>query len=89
MVNFIESMINRKDSLESFSKDELLLIESSVNILIHIYLSEVKRLLQVKKTYSPILKKAEIESEISEYQKDIDELKGLSTKLHKLTDKNI
>lgn len=84
MINFIKNIEKRNLLLDNFSEDELRNIECSINVLIHIYSSEVKRLLNEKRSNSTKLTKENIENEIISYENDIEELKNISSKLNNI-----
>lgn len=84
MINFIKNIEKRNLLLDNFSEDELRNIECSINVLIHIYSSEVKRLLNEKRGNSTKLTKENIENEIISYENDIEELKNISSKLNNI-----
>lgn len=87
MNNFIKNIENRNLLLENFSEEELKTIESSVNVLIHLYSSELKRLLKEKNFNSSKLtqeKLNDLNNEIMSYESDIEDLKNISTKLNSI-----
>lgn len=49
MINFIKKIEDKNLLFENFSEDELRNIEGSINVLIHIYSSELERLSKEKR----------------------------------------
>lgn len=87
MINFIKNIEKRNLLLENFSEDELRTIEGSINVLIHIYSSELERLLKEKNESFPKLTqedKDELDNEIMSYEDDILELQRISFKLNSI-----
>lgn len=87
MINFIKNIEKKNLLFENFSEDELRTIEGSINVLIHIYSSELERLLKEKRFNSSNLtqeKIDELDNEIISYEYDILELKIISYKLNNI-----
>ena len=87
MINFIKNIEKRNLLLENFSEDELRTIEGSINVLIHIYSSELERLSKEKRVNSSKLtqeKIDELDNEITSYEDDILELQRISSKLNSI-----
>ena len=87
MINFIKNIEKRNLLFENFSEDELRTIEGSINVLIHIYSSELERLSKEKRFNSSKLTKEridELDKEIISYEADILELKEISSKLNNI-----
>lgn len=84
MINFIKKIEKRNLLLENFSEDELRTIEGSINVLIHIYSSELERLSKEKRFNSSKLNQDELENEIMSYENDILELQRISSKLNSI-----
>lgn len=84
MINFIKKIEDKNLLFENFSEDELRTIEGSINVLIHIYSSELKRLSKEKRFNSSKLNQDELENEILSYENDILELQRISSKLNSI-----
>lgn len=87
MINFIKKIENKNLLFENFSEDELRTIEGSISVLIHIYSSELERLLKEKNESFPKLTqedKDELDNEIMSYEDDILELQRISSKLNSI-----
>ncbi|MDZ4994626.1 hypothetical protein GNF80_16975 [Clostridium perfringens] len=81
MINFIKNIENRNLLLENFSEDELRTIEGAINVLLHLFSSELKRLLKEKDNNFSEFIQENIKNEIILYENDIEELKNISSKL--------
>lgn len=84
MVNFIKNIENKDILTENFSEDELRTIAGSINVLIHIYSSELERLSKEKRFNSSNLTEEELDEldiEIMSCEDDIVELNKISFKL--------
>lgn len=84
MINLIKNIEKKNLLLENFSEDELRTLEGSVNVLIHIYSSELERLSKEKRFNSSKLNQDELENEILSYENDILELQIISSKLNSI-----
>lgn len=84
MINFIKNIEKKNLLLENFSEDELRTIEGSINVLIHIYSSELERLSKEKRFNSSKLNQDELDNEIMSYEDDILELQRISSKLNNI-----
>lgn len=87
MINFIKKIEDKNLLFENFSEDELRNIEGSINVLIHIYSSELERLSKEKRFNSSKLTKEkidELDNEIISYEDDILELQRISSKLNNI-----
>ncbi|MDU7067183.1 MAG: hypothetical protein E6343_04315 [Clostridium perfringens] len=84
MINFIKKIEDKNLLFENFSEDELRTIEGSINVLIHIYSSELERLSKEKRFNSSKLNKDELDNEIMSYEDDILELQRISSKLNSI-----
>ncbi len=84
MINFIKKIENKNLLFENFSEDELRNIEGSINVLIHIYSSELERLSNEKRFNSSKLNQDELDNEIMSYEDDILELQRISSKLNSI-----
>lgn len=84
MINFIKKIEKKNLLFENFSEDELRTIEGSINVLIHIYYSELEKLSKEKRFNSSKLNRDELENEILSYEDDILELKIISSKLNSI-----
>lgn len=84
MINFIKKIESKNLLFENFSEDELRTIEGSINVLIHIYSSELERLLKEKRFNSSKLNQDELDNEIMSYEDDILELQKISSKLNSI-----
>ncbi|MBO3307918.1 hypothetical protein [Clostridium perfringens] len=87
MINFIKKVKDKNLLFENFSEDELRTMEGAISVLMHIYSSELERLLKRKKESFPKLTqedKYELENEIKSYEDDIVELKRILSKLNNI-----
>ncbi|WP_283685051.1 hypothetical protein [Clostridium perfringens] len=84
MINFIKKIEDKNLLFENFSEDELRTIEGSINVLIHIYSSELERLSKEKRFNSSKLNQDELDNEIMSYEDDILELQRISSKLNSI-----
>lgn len=87
MINFIKKIENKNLLFENFSEDEIRTIEGSINVLIHIYSSELEKLSKEKRFNSSKLTKEkidELDNEIISYEDDILELQRISSKLNSI-----
>lgn len=84
MINFIKKIENKNLLFENFSEDELRTIEGSINVLIHIYSSELEKLSKEKRFNSSKLNQDELDNEIMSYENDILELQRISSKLNSI-----
>lgn len=84
MINFIKKIESKNLLFENFSEDELRTIEGSINVLIHIYSSELERLSKEKRFNSSKLNQDELDNEIMSYEDDILELQRISSKLNSI-----
>ncbi|BDU83825.1 hypothetical protein SNUCP2_36480 (plasmid) [Clostridium perfringens A] len=84
MINFIKKIEDKNLLFENFSEDELRTIEGSINVLIHIYSSELERLSKEKRFNSSKLNQDELDNEIMSYENDILELQRISSKLNSI-----
>lgn len=87
MVNFIKNIENKDILTENFSEDELRTIAGSINVLIHIYSSELERLSKEKRFNSSNLTEEEVDEldiEIMSCEDDIIELNKISFKLYSI-----
>ena len=84
MINFIKKIEDKNLLFENFSEDELRTMEGSINVLIHIYSSELERLSKEKRFNSSKLNQDELENEILSYENDILELQRISSKLNSI-----
>ncbi|WP_283697408.1 hypothetical protein [Clostridium perfringens] len=84
MINFIKKIEDKNLLFENFSEDELRTIEGSINVLIHIYSSELEKLSKEKRFNSSKLNQDELDNEIMSYENDILELQRISSKLNSI-----